>query len=62
MIEDALDMSRIENNKFTIYKDSFDIRDAVNEVCDIMKFQLDSKGLKLEAKIGDEVPRQITSD
>ena len=29
VIEDALDMSRIENNKFTIYKEMFDIKTAV---------------------------------
>lgn len=38
VIEDALDMSRIENNKFSIFDEMFDIRAAVNEVCDIMKF------------------------
>jgi len=40
VIEDALDMSRLENNKFSIFKDLFDLRAAVTEVCDIMKFQL----------------------
>jgi signal transduction histidine kinase len=32
VIEDALDMSRIENNKFTIFKEIFDIEEAVKEV------------------------------
>jgi signal transduction histidine kinase len=32
VIEDALDMSRIENNKFTIFKGVFNIEEAVNEV------------------------------
>jgi signal transduction histidine kinase len=32
VIEDALDMSRIENNKFTILKGIFDIEEAVKEV------------------------------
>ena len=32
VIEDALDMSRIENNKFTIFKELFDIEEAVKEV------------------------------
>jgi two-component system, OmpR family, phosphate regulon sensor histidine kinase PhoR len=38
VIEDALDMSRIENNKFSIFKEMFDIKGSVNEVCDIMRF------------------------
>ena len=38
VIEDALDMSRIENNKFSILLEYMDIREAVNEVADIMSF------------------------
>jgi signal transduction histidine kinase len=38
VIEDALDISRLENNKFTLFYDSFDIRAVCNEVADIMKF------------------------
>lgn len=39
VIEDALDMSRIENNKFTLNFEEFDIRDLINEVESIMVFQ-----------------------
>lgn len=38
VIEDALDISRLENNKFQIFKEMLDLRKAVNEVCDIMRF------------------------
>ncbi len=38
VIEDALDLSRIENNKFELFKEFFDLRVALNEVTDIMKF------------------------
>lgn len=41
VIEDALDISRLENNKFTLYKEQFDVRAAATEVCEIMQFQLD---------------------
>ena len=41
MIEDALDISRIENGKFEINKSEFNFRNAVNEVADIMRFQLE---------------------
>lgn len=62
VIEDALDISRLENNKFTLYKEIFDIRNAVNEVCEIMKFQLNQKNLGLEMNISDKVPLKIYSD
>lgn len=38
VIEDALDMSRIENNKFEVVSEFFDIRSIVDEVCQIMSF------------------------
>jgi hypothetical protein len=31
-------MTRLENNKFSIYKEMVDIRVAIKEVCEIMKF------------------------
>ena len=41
VIEDALDLSRLENNKFTLFKDQFDVRKTINDVCDIMRFQIE---------------------
>ena len=38
VIEDALDLSRIENNKFSLNKENFNIKDAIFEVCEIMRF------------------------
>jgi len=37
IIEDALDLSRLENNKFELHKSFFNLRTAVKEVCEIMK-------------------------
>ena len=37
VIEDALDMSRIENGKFEIINELFDIRETLNEVCEVME-------------------------
>lgn len=38
VIEDALDMSRIENNKFEINKHMFDLRETLEEIKKIMDF------------------------
>ena len=38
VIEDALDISRLENNNFTLFKETFNIRKVIDEVCEIMKF------------------------
>ena len=62
VIEDALDISRLENNKFQLFKDFFDIRSALNEVCEIMKFQFDQKSIDLQLFIAPNVPKRIFSD
>ena len=38
VIEDALDMTRIENNKFEIHNSEINLRETVEEVISIMKF------------------------
>ena len=43
VIEDALDI--IENGNFQINKSHFNIRETVNEVADIMRFQIEQKKL-----------------
>lgn len=62
VIQDALDISRIENNKFTLLMERFDIRTAVKEVSEIMQFQLEQKNLAFDIKISNSVPTTIYSD
>ena len=62
LIDDALDMCRIENNKFTIQLENFNIRETVKEVTDIMDFLIKSKGLKIIINISRNVPEIILSD
>jgi signal transduction histidine kinase len=40
VIEDVLEMSRIENGKFSINEELFNLREAIDTVCKIMEFQL----------------------
>ena len=56
MIEDCLDIGRMQNNKFSLFKQKFDIRAAVKEVCEIMQFQIEEKGLLLLIDISNNVP------
>jgi len=41
VVEDCLDISRMENNKFSLNINKFDSRDVVNEVCEIMQYQFE---------------------
>jgi K+-sensing histidine kinase KdpD len=38
VIEDALDMTRLESGKFKIFKEFFNLRNVIKEIDDIMKF------------------------
>jgi signal transduction histidine kinase len=38
VVEDFLDINRLENNRFEIFKEMFSLRDAIKEVYEIMKF------------------------
>ena len=38
LVEDDLDLFRLENNKFTLNMDWFNLRNVINEVCEIMQF------------------------
>lgn len=62
VIEDALDISRLENNKFQIHNEMMSLREIVHEVCDIMRFQIEEKGLELDVKVAREVPQKVLSD
>ena len=45
VIEDALDMSRLENNKFELNPEYTDIRHLIMDVTSIMEFQIQQKKL-----------------
>ncbi|TNV85650.1 hypothetical protein FGO68_gene12125 [Halteria grandinella] len=62
LIEDALDISRIENNNFSLFMEMVDIRQAIAEIQDIMLFQIQSKNLKLEVNIQPNVPSKVLID
>lgn len=62
VIEDALDLSRIENNKFEVNLSFFNIRESLEEIIEIMSFQVNSKGLYLNLVIDKSVPNLIKTD
>ena len=62
VVSDALDISRLENGKFEIFKKEFKIRECLQEVYDIMKFQIDAKSLEFKLSIQQLVPQVILTD
>ncbi len=62
VINDILDISKIEAGKFKIVKAETNIRDLVQSVVDLMKFKADEKNVKLVLEIDDMVPDYIIAD
>lgn len=62
LIDDALDLSRIENNKFQLNMEYFNIRTVLSDVCEIMSFQFQQKALEFSTKVYRSVPQLIYSD
>ena len=62
MIDDILDMSRLEAGKLTVETISFAPRDVVTGVVSMMRPRADEKGLALELSYVGAIPARISSD
>eukprot|EP00347_Sterkiella_histriomuscorum_P022073 403331778 len=62
MIDDILDLTRIELQQFTLHNTWFDINTLINEVSEIMVQQMEMKGLEYKIDIADGLPSKIFCD
>ncbi|MCB9025326.1 MAG: PAS domain S-box protein [Bdellovibrionaceae bacterium] len=62
LVEDLLDLSRIEAGKINIEKNNFILLEVLNEVIRIMKKQCEEKGIVLNLKLEGKIPKRIFTD
>jgi two-component system sensor histidine kinase RpfC len=62
LIEDVLDFSKIEAGKLVIENTEFDLHRLINNIVDIFKYQANSRGLQLMAKVQPDVPFALRGD
>ncbi|WP_424244584.1 PAS domain S-box-containing protein [Elusimicrobium posterum] len=62
VINDILDMSKIEANKFELTSAEFDIEHMLEKVTNVASFRIDQKKQNLIVDIGKNVPRTIIGD
>jgi len=62
IINDILDISKIEAGYLELHEAVFDIREIVEAVCDTIAIRVREKGLTLDCKIGANVPRWFSGD
>jgi PAS domain S-box-containing protein len=62
LINNVLDLSKLESNKFNIEKIPFNLNRTLNEVVKLMKVKAQEKEILLNLNISPNVPEEVVSD
>jgi len=62
LISDILDLSKIDAGKMSVERESFDLYELVEEVCENLGVQSHQKGVALNLHISPECPRKTKGD
>ena len=62
VINDVLDMSKIEAEKFELTPVSFDFRKMLRNVADVINFRVDERRQKLHIHIAENIPETLIGD
>jgi len=62
VINDILDMSKIEANKFELVPVEFDFKKLVKRVVNVINFRIEEKHLKLTVQIDKNIPKILIGD
>jgi PAS domain S-box-containing protein len=62
LLDDILDLSKIEAGKIVLEKATFSVRRTIEAMVQMLRVQARRKGLELRARIAPEVPEWLTGD
>jgi signal transduction histidine kinase/CheY-like chemotaxis protein len=62
IINDVLDLSKLEAGKMELEKLPFNVKEQVQIVYDTLRFKAEEKGLQCETSIDEEVPKMLVGD
>ncbi len=62
MVNDLLDLSKIESGKIALKQDYFNLPQKVEKIVSSFRLQAQKKGLELNCTIDDNVPRTVVGD
>jgi CheY-like chemotaxis protein len=62
VINDILDMSKIEADKFELSPDGFDFGKMLHRVVNVINFRVEEKKQKFLIEIGEDIPQNVVAD
>jgi PAS domain S-box-containing protein len=62
LIDDILDLSKIEARKIVLEKRSFELRHVVEDVAQPLRAQASAKGLRFHSRVSPEIPPHLNGD
>ena len=62
IINDILDLSKIEAGKIVIEHTDFTLREVMQSVTDMLMFRAEEKGIQLKSSAEDNLPKRLTGD
>jgi len=62
VINDILDLSKIEAGRMELDFTDFDLRDNIEQTCAAARIQAEAKGLALDLHFGEPLPRRVSGD
>ena len=62
LINDVLEMSKIEAGKVTLNEYGFDLRHLLDGLEDMFRYRAEEKGVKVDVQLVNDVPRFISTD
>jgi PAS domain S-box-containing protein len=62
LVNDILDFSKIEAGKVSLEERALDLRQQVQEIVDSFRMKAEGKGVSLEARIDERVPKALLGD
>ena len=62
LINDVLDMSKIESGRMILYENPFDLHLLIDSIEEMFEFQVNEKGVKINCDYSPEIPQYIRTD
>ena len=62
IINDILDLSKVESGKMELVNDNYYVQTLLNDTMNLVRMQAENKGLQLKVKVAEDIPRQLYGD